>query len=100
MKILGKTEPERKYGPDQYIAVISLDEINAVFDKAYADRIKELHPGQEIPISAGADFRNQIKNVCDSMADAMKAFEKSKATLMKFALMVQGIPERADGQQS
>lgn len=99
MKILGKTERTPGGYGDQYVAIVSLSEINAVFDKAYRERIEKLDPGQEIDLALGADFRDQIKGACNQMTDSMKSFEKAKDTLMKFALMVQGIPERTDGQQ-
>lgn len=100
MKILGKTEPVREYGEYRYIAIVSIGEINNVFDKAHRERITDLEPGAEVDLSAGADFRSQIKDACNKMTDAIKAFETAKDTLMKFALMVQGIPERTDGTQS
>ena len=47
--------------------------------------------GDVIELSAGHNFRGDIKRACDDMTQAFKAFEKAQSTLLRFASMVQGL---------
>ena len=91
MKIIGES------GRDHYIAVVSKDEIEKAFDKFYG-KLPPIKVGDTINIAQGHDFRGEIQQVCNAMQDSMKAFEKARATLQQFAVMVaEQVP--AEGEQ-
>ena len=81
MKIIGESSR------DHYIAVVSKDEIEKVFDKFYG-KMPPIKVGDTIDIAQGHDFRGEMQRVCGSMQDSMKAFERARATLQQFAMMV------------
>ena len=81
MKIIGESSS------DHYIAVVSKDEIGKVFGKFYG-KLQPIKVGDTINIAQGQDFCGEIQRVCSAMQDSMKAFERARATLQQFAMMV------------
>jgi hypothetical protein len=81
MKILGKN------ADGAYIAILSHAEVEKVVDKYYG-HLPKLEAGSEFDLSQGYNFRSDIASACRDMAAAMKTFERSRATLLKFANMV------------
>ena len=81
MKIIGEA------GPGHYVAIVSHDELEKVFNKFYS-RPPPIKVGDTINIAQGHDFCGEIQRVCGSMQDSMKAFERARATLQQFAMMV------------
>ena len=81
MKIIGESSR------DHYIAVVSKGEIEKVFDKFYG-KLSPIKVGDTINIAQGHDFCGEIQRVCNAMQDSMKAFERARATLQQFAMMV------------
>lgn len=86
MKIIGIGNNGR------YIAEVSHDEVEKVFDKYYGN-LKRLQAGDEVNLGAGYDYRSSIKGACKEMVDASRQFGSSQKSLMQFALMVSGLPE-------
>ena len=81
MKIIGESSS------DHYIAVVNKDEIEKVFNKFYG-KLPPIKVGDTINIAQGHDFCGEIQRVCNAMQDSMKAFERARATLQQFAMMV------------
>jgi hypothetical protein len=91
MKIIGEA------GPGHYVAIVSHDELEKVFNKFYS-QLPPIKVGEHVELSMGYNYRGEIKNVCQSMQDSMKAFERARATLQQFAVMVaEQVP--AEGEQ-
>ena len=91
MKIIGEA------GSGHYIAIVSHDELEKVFNKFYG-RPPPIKVGDTINIAQGHDFCGEIQRVCNAMQDSMKAFERARATLQQFAMMVaEQVP--AEGEQ-
>lgn len=91
MKIIGEA------GPGHYVAIVSHDEIEKVFNKFYG-KLPRIKVGEHIQLSLGYNYRGEIKDACQSMQDSMKAFERARATLQQFAVMVaEQVP--AEGEQ-
>lgn len=88
MKIIGKTE-------HQLIVTVTKEEIEKVFDKYYGKiPSEEFNIGKEFDIGNGYNFRSDIKASCQEMQRAMEQFEKARATLCQFALLVNGIDSK------
>lgn len=86
MKIIGKGDN------GEYICQVSHSEIEKCFDKYY-NRLEKLNVGQSIDIGEGYNFRNQIKDLCDKVIAADKAYSDSRSTLIDFALMISKVGE-------
>ena len=81
MKVLGT-------GPDgTYFVSVSHTELEKLCDKYY-NKLKRLEIGDDFDLGAGYNYREDIKRVCQEMMDSMKAFERARETLTKFAHMV------------
>jgi len=81
MKIIGKGEN------GEYLCQVSHSEIEKCFDKYY-NKLEQLKVGETIDIGAGYNFRNQIKDLCDKVVSADRAYSESRKTLIDFALMI------------
>lgn len=81
MKIIGKGEN------GEYLCQVSHTEIEKCFDKYYGN-MEQLKVGQTIDIGAGYNFRNQIKDLCEKVIAADRAYSDSRKTLIDFALMI------------
>lgn len=90
MKIIGKVND------NTYIAEVSHEELEKVFDKFYG-KLQVLKTGENVDLAGGYDFRTDIKAACSEMVKATKHFEKSHASMLKFALMVTDISKDCDG---
>ena len=91
MKIIGEANR------DHYVAIVSKDEIEKAFNKFYG-QMPAIKVGDTIDLAQGYDFRGEIQRVCGSMQDSMKAFDRARATLQQFAVMVaEQVP--AEGEQ-
>lgn len=88
MKVIGKAER------DTYLVEVSHTELEKVADKYYG-KLPELRVGQEFNIGAGYDFRRDIQSACRGMVDASTSFGTARESLMRFAVMVAGLPEPA-----
>lgn len=86
MKIIGVA------GNGHFLATVSQVEIEKALDCYYGKLKINLNVGTEINLGAGHDFRGEIQSVCREMMDAMKQFERARATLTAFALMVSNLP--------
>jgi len=85
MKVIGLS------GSD-YICQIGHTELEKLTDKYYGN-LDRLGVGAEMNLGAGYDFRSDIQKACKGMVDAQKSFDASRATMMKFAVMVTSLPE-------
>lgn len=91
MKIIGEQ------GNGVFIATVTRSEIEKLHDKYYAkDTIPKTNVGSEYDLSAGYDFRSDIKKSCNEMIDAMKQFKRAQDTMTRFALMVAEMPDLGD----
>ena len=81
MKIIGEANR------DHYVAIISTDEIEKAFDMFYG-KMPAIKVGDTIDLAQGYNFRSEIQRVCSSMQDSMKSFDRARATLQQFAMMV------------
>ena len=81
MKIIGEANS------GHYVAIVSKDEIEKVFDKFYG-KMPAIQVGDTINIAQGYDFRGEIQRVCSSMQESMRSFDRARATLQQFAMMV------------
>lgn len=81
MKIIGEANR------DHYVAIVSKDEIEKVLDKFYG-KMPAIKVGDTINLAQGYDFRSDIHRACSSMQDSMKSFDRARATLQQFAMMV------------
>jgi hypothetical protein len=89
VKIIGKSGDHGL----EFIALVGSSELQKVFDKYYNDKgWQEPKVGDVIDLSAGHDFRNEIRGACESMASAMKKFSSAQQTLLRFAQMVNELP--------
>jgi len=70
-----------------------------VADKYYG-KLPELRVGQEFNIGAGYDFRRDIQSACRGMVDASTSFGTARESLMRFAVMVAGLPEPASESEA
>ena len=61
-----------------YLAIVEKVEIEKVFDKYYG-KFGDVKVGDVIELSAGYNFRDDIKRACNDMTQAFKAFEKHRA---------------------
>jgi hypothetical protein len=52
--------------------------------------------GQELDLTAGFDFRNQIQDACKQMVDASEKFGRAQKTLFEFAQMVNKLPVQVE----
>lgn len=87
MKILATADSET------IIAEVTRTEIKHVFNNYGGKREVELKPGMVIDLSAGYRFTNDIQYACQQMREAMVRFEKARATMMAFAVMVSNLPQ-------
>lgn len=92
MKIIGEANS------GHYVAIVSKDEIEKVFDKFYG-KMPAIKVGDTINLAQGYEFRNDIQRVCDSMQESMKSFGQARATLQQFAMMVADRTEDNVGQK-
>ena len=84
MEILGKKDEST------YIVEIGVEEIAKVFNN-YSIRDTPAHPlkvGKIIDLGNGFNFRNDIKEACIRMTEAMEKFKSAQNTMMAFAKMV------------
>lgn len=81
MKVIGKVNS------NVYLCEVTHTELEKLTDKYYG-KLSELRVGEELNLGAGYDFRKDIREACDRMTDAHKAFSQSSNTMRKFALMV------------
>ena len=93
MKVIGKADR------DTYLVEVSHTELEKVADKYYG-KLPELRVGQEFNIGAGYDFRRDIQSACRGMVDASKSFGTARESLMRFAVMVAGLPEPASESEA
>ena len=93
MKVIGKGDR------DTYLVEVSHTELEKVADKYYG-KLPELRVGQEFNIGAGYDFRRDIKSACRGMVDASTSFGTARESLMRFAVMVAGLPEPASESEA
>ena len=70
-----------------YIALVNHTELEKAAGLYYGN-MKAMAVGDEIDLGQGYNYSAEIKRACDTMTEAMKAFEKAKDTLMRFAVMV------------
>ena len=84
MKIIGRKDSRT------VIVEIEEEEIAHVFDLWSIENssLGELRSGKEINLDAGYDFRNDIRNSCKDMVEAMASFKKAQDSLLNFATMV------------
>lgn len=81
MKIIGEANQ------GHYVAVVSKDEIEKAFDKFYG-KLPAIKVGEHVELSLGYNYRSEIQRVCSAMQDSMKSFDRARATLQQFAMMV------------
>ena len=93
MKVIGKADR------DTYLVEVSHTELEKVADKYYG-KLPELSVGQEFNIGAGYDFRRDIQSACRGMVDASTSFGTARESLMRFAVMVAGLPEPASESEA
>lgn len=74
-----------------FLAEVHKYEIEKVFDKFYAN-MPPVQVGDVLNISAGHDFRNDIKSACVAMIEASRKFEQAQKTIMAMALLLAGGP--------
>ncbi len=86
MKVLGLA------GGKTYLVEVSHNELEKVFDKYYG-KLPELKVGSVVDLGEGYEFRSDIKRACDQMADAMKAFDSKRLTMLRFAEMIGGLAQ-------
>lgn len=84
MKVIGTT------GSD-YICIVSHAELEKVADKYYG-KMEKLKIGDETNLGSGYDFRAAIGQACKGMTDAERDFDRARATLTRFAVMVATLP--------
>lgn len=83
MKIIGEQ------GNGVFIATVTRSEIEKLHNKYYGkDALAITRVGSEYDLSAGYDFRSEIKSACKEMADAMKQFKRSQDAMTRFASMI------------
>lgn len=75
-----------------YLCEVSHTELEKLTDKYYGN-LKPLKIGDEMNLGAGYDFRASIKESCKGMMDADLSFDRARATLQRFAIMVSALPE-------
>ena len=92
MKIIGEQ------GNGVFIALVTRFEIEKLHDKYYTkDVIPQTKVGSEYDLSAGYDFRGEIKKSCAEMSDAMKQFKRSQDAMTRFAAMIAETPDAESG---
>lgn len=88
MKIIGSQ------GGGVFIATVTRSEIEKLHDKYYANpSLPETKVGIEYDLSAGYDFRGEIKQACKEMTDAMTRFKRAQEAMTRFASMVADMPD-------
>lgn len=93
MKVIGKGDR------GTYLVEVSHTELEKVADKYYG-KLDELKVGQEFNLGAGYDFRQDIKSACRQMVDASKSFGTAQSAMVRFAVMVAGLPEPASESEA
>ena len=94
MNIIGKQ------GIDVFIATVTRREIEKLHDKYYTNpSIPETKVGSEYDLSAGYDFRGEIKKACKEMSDAMKQFKCAQDAMTRFASMIAETPDAESGAE-
>lgn len=93
MKIIGTVNR------DTYLAEISHTELEKVADKYYG-KLEPLRVGSEFNLGAGYDFRQNIQSACRDMVDASKSFGTAQASMVRFAVMVAGLPSPTGNGES
>lgn len=92
MKIIGEQ------GNSVFIATVTRAEIEKLHDKYYAkDVLAQTKVGSEYDLSAGYDFRREIKQACTEMSDAMKQFKRAQDAMTRFASMLAETPNDESG---
>ena len=92
MKIIGEQ------GNGVFIALVTRAEIEKLHDKYYAKpAIPETKVGSEYDLSAGYDFRGEIKKSCAEMSDAMNQFKRAQDAMTRFASMIAETPDAESG---
>ena len=93
MKIIGEQ------GNGVFIATVTRCEIEKLHDKYYVkDVIAATKVGSEYDLSAGYDFRGEIKRACTEMSDAMKQFKRAQDAMTRFASMLAETPDGEGGE--
>lgn len=88
MKIIGSQ------GGDVFIATVTRTEIEKLHDKYYAKpSLPDTKVGDEYDLSAGYDFRGEIKQACKDMTEAVKRFQCAQKAMTRFAAMVAEMPD-------
>ena len=84
MKIIGVQ------GNGVFIATVTRVEIEKLYDKYYTQHqaMPDTKVGVEYDLSAGHDFRNEIRQVCREMTDAVTQFNRAQGALLRFASMM------------
>lgn len=91
MKIIGEQ------GNGVFIATVGRREIEKLHDKYYGkDAIPATKVGSEYDLSAGYDFRAEIKQACKEMSDAMKQFKRAQDAMTRFATMLAETPDASE----
>ena len=89
MKILGRSTTDYKIN---YIAEISADEINSIFNNSYRDkeylRCESLKNGEDIDIASGYNFKRDIKDVCEKMIKSHESFQQASKTLYELSKLL------------
>lgn len=94
MKIIGEQ------GAGVFIATVTRAEIEKLHDKYYAkDALPKTYVGSEYDLSAGYDFRGEIKQACKEMSDAMKQFKRAQDAMTRFASMIAETPDAESGSE-
>ena len=92
MKIIGEQ------GNGVFIALVTRTEIEKLHDKYYAKpAFPETKVGSEYDLSAGYDFRGEIKKSCAEMSDAMNQFKRAQDAMTRFASMIAETPDAESG---
>lgn len=88
MKIIGEQ------GGGIFIATVTRVEIEKLHDKYYGkEKIPDTRVGHEYDLSAGFDFREEIKRSCKEMSDAMAQFKRAQDAMIRFSSMMMEMPD-------
>jgi hypothetical protein len=84
MKILAVISKNHR---TRYIADISHEEIEKVFNKYY-NKLGELKVDQEIDLGEGYNYTSDIQQTCESMTKSMERFDNTRKMLLTFASII------------
>lgn len=81
-------------GGGVFIATVTRCEIEKLHDKYYSKpSMPETNIGDEYDLSAGYDFRGEIKQACKDMTEAVARFKRAQDAMTRFASMVADMPD-------